>query len=230
MKEENGPLSLPGHADTTHHQYDWAGDRTEKKTAHHVSDGPPNGREPVVVGVPPDGARSENLAGRSTGFLRRYQPPRCFWNQAGLTLVELIVAMVVISVALVGVLSVITYTTRHSADPVLRHQAIALAEAYMEEIVLREFRDPDTGLICPAAEGSRGEYDNICDYNGLTDSQARNQNGQAIAGLENYRVRVAVGQDPFGPAGNLVAGLRIDVEVTDPAGQTVRLRSYRAEY
>ncbi len=58
-------------------------------------------------------------------------------NNKGVTLIELIVAIVVISIALVGVLSVINYTTLHSADPVLRHQAIAIAEAYMEEISLK---------------------------------------------------------------------------------------------
>lgn len=64
-------------------------------------------------------------------------------NNQGFTLIELIVAMVVISVALVGVMSVINYTTLHSADPVLRLQAIAIAEAYMEEITLKNYFDPD---------------------------------------------------------------------------------------
>lgn len=151
-------------------------------------------------------------------------------NQQGLTLIELIVVMIVISVALVGVMSVINYTTRHSADPVLRHQAIAIAEAYMEEIVLKEFRDPDTGVICPAAEASRTLYDNVCDYNGLVDNGARNQNGQLIPGLENYRVNVSVAQEAFGPSGDTVDGLRIDVDVTDPSGQSLQLSSYRADY
>ena len=151
-------------------------------------------------------------------------------NQQGLTLIELIVVMIVISVALVGVMSVINYTTRHSADPVLRHQAIAIAEAYMEEIVLKEFRDPDTGDVCPAKEASRDLYDNVCDYHELLDQGARNQNGQAISGLENYRVSVSVAQEAFGPSGSTVNGLRIDVDVTDPSGQSLRLSSYRADY
>ena len=151
-------------------------------------------------------------------------------NQQGLTLIELIVVMIVISVALVGVMSVINYTTRHSADPVLRHQAIAIAEAYMEEIVLKEFRDPDTGDVCPAKEASRDLYDNVCDYDELLDQGARNQNGQAISGLENYRVSVSVAQEAFGPSGSTVNGLRIDVDVTDPSGQSLRLSSYRADY
>jgi MSHA pilin protein MshD len=151
-------------------------------------------------------------------------------NQQGLTLIELIVVMIVLSVALVGLMSVINYTTRYSADPVLRHQAIAIAEAYMEEITLKEFRDPDTGDICPVSEAGRALYDNVCDYNGLIEGGARNQNDQTIPGLENYRVNVSVAQEVFGPSGATVNGLRIDVDVTDPSGQSLQLSSYRADY
>lgn len=147
-------------------------------------------------------------------------------DQRGLTLIELIVVMIVVSVALVGLMSVINYTTRHSADPVLRHQAIAIAEAYMEEIVLKEFANPPGGY----SGTNRSLFDDLSDYNGLLDNGARNQNGQVISGLENYRVSVAVTQEAFGPSGNTVDGLRIDVDVTDPSGQTLRLSSYRGDY
>jgi MSHA pilin protein MshD len=153
-------------------------------------------------------------------------------NEQGITLVELVVAMVVISIAVTGVMLVINYTTLHSADPVLRHQAIAVAEAYMEEISLKSYRDPDDGNLCPAAESSRDLYDNVCDYQGLSDSGAVDQNGNAISGLANYPVSVTVSdpEQPFGPSGATVAGLRIDVTVTDPAGESLTLSSYRADY
>lgn len=153
-------------------------------------------------------------------------------NNRGVTLVELIVAMVVISVALTGVLLVINYTTGHSADPVLRHQAIAIAEAYMEEITLKSYNDPDTGNPCPAREASRNLYDNVCDYNGLINIGAEDQNGTPIGGLANYSVSVVVSNPevPFGPAGSPVNGLRINVTVTDPAGESLTLTGFRANY
>ena len=146
-------------------------------------------------------------------------------NIQGFTLIELIVAMVVISVALVGVMSVINYTTLHSADPVLRHQAIAIAEAYMEEITLKNFVDPDID-----GEGNRALYDDVDDYNGLSDSGAHDQNGNAISGLENYSVSVSVQPQNYGPSGSEVSGLKIDVTVTDPAGENLVLAGYRANY
>ena len=154
----------------------------------------------------------------------------CSRNIQGFTLIELIVAMVVISVALVGVMSVINYTTLHSADPVLRHQAIAIAEAYMEEVTLKSYLDPDDDALCPAKEGARSLYDNVCDYNGLNNNGVVDQNGAAIAGLGSYTVGVTVKNANYGPGGSVVAGLKIDVTVTDPAGESLVLTGYRANY
>ena len=152
-------------------------------------------------------------------------------NQRGVTLIELIVAMIVISVALGGVLLVMNYTSARSADPVLRHQALAIAEAYLEEVTLQSYLDPDNGLPCPAKEGSRALYDNVCDYNGLNDAGARTQGnpGAVIPGLENYLIAIAVASDqPFGtPA---VTGFKIDVTVTDPAGESLTLTGYRTNF
>lgn len=149
----------------------------------------------------------------------------CCLNNRGVTLIELIVAMVVISIAVVGVFSVINYTTLHSADPVLRHQAIAIAEAYMEEISLKNYSDPDSD-----GEGNRSQYDDVDDYDGLTDNGAVDQNGNAIGGLNNYRVSVSVTPQNYGPAGALVGGLKIDVTVTDPAGESLTLSGFRANF
>lgn len=153
----------------------------------------------------------------------------CRINQKGVTLIELIIAIVVISVALSGILLVINYTTRHSADALLRHQAIAIAEAYLEEIALKAFVDPDDSQLCPAPEGSRTAYDNVCDYNGLGDAGARDQTGSQIAGLGSYQVSVTVVPQAFGGIG-VNDALRIDVSVTDPQGNSLQLGRYRTRY
>ena len=146
-------------------------------------------------------------------------------NPRGFTLIELIVAMVVISVALVGVMSVINLTVLHSADPVLRQQSIAIAESYMEEISLKNYTDPDTD-----GEGSRALFDDVDDYDGLSDHGARDQNGHAISGLESYSVEVSVSPQSYGPAGMVVSGLKIDVNVTNLGGESLTLTGYRTDY
>ena len=60
-------------------------------------------------------------------------------RQRGLTLIELVMFILIVGVAVAGILSVITYTTRHSADPMIQKQALAVAESLLEEIVLQPF-------------------------------------------------------------------------------------------
>lgn len=74
-------------------------------------------------------------------------------RQHGLTLIELVIFIVVVSVGLAGVLSVLNVSVMHSADPVVRKQALATAEALMEEISLQPFTycDPGDGNAATAA-------------------------------------------------------------------------------
>jgi MSHA pilin protein MshD len=157
--------------------------------------------------------------------------------QGGFTLVEIIVAMVLIGIALAGVLSVFIVTTRSSADPMQRQQTLLIAEAYLEEILPKRFYDPDTSNVCPAAEGSRSSYDNVCDYNSLNQAPT-DQFGNAIAGLSGYNVQVAVTRDGTvnlngltnGPAANEIRVLRVDVTVTAPNGESMTQSGYRTNY
>ncbi len=66
-------------------------------------------------------------------------------RQRGLTLIELIVFIVIVGVALAGVLTVLNVTTKSSADPMIRKQMLAIAEALLEEIQSQPFTwcDPD---------------------------------------------------------------------------------------
>ena len=57
----------------------------------------------------------------------------------GFTLVELVMGIIVISVAVGGVLLAMRTTVAKSADPMIAHQGIAIAEAYMEEVLTQNF-------------------------------------------------------------------------------------------
>jgi MSHA pilin protein MshD len=146
--------------------------------------------------------------------------------QRGVTLIELIVSIVIVAIAAAAVLGVLAMNTAASADPMLRHQASAIAEAYLEEILLRSFSDPD-GVD---GEGSRAAFDDLDDYDGLTDVGARDQFGNAIAGLDAYTVSVTVSNSsalPSVPAGD---ALRVDVLVSRGAGINLVLSGYRTRF
>lgn len=154
-----------------------------------------------------------------------------FAAQRGVTFVELVVSIVVIGVALAGIMLVFTRTVARSADPVLVEQAVAIAEAYMEEITLKPFLDPDTGTDCPAPEADRTQFDNVCDYDSHTDIGARDQGDNAISGLGQYTVQVMVASEAINgvPA---AAAKRVEVRVTHAgaAGVDVLLSGYRTNY
>jgi len=56
-------------------------------------------------------------------------------DQGGFTLIEIIITLVVLSVAVVGVLTVFTTAIKGSADPVVLNRALALAQEKMDEII-----------------------------------------------------------------------------------------------
>jgi MSHA pilin protein MshD len=143
-------------------------------------------------------------------------------NQSGLTLVELVISMVIVSVALSGVLLLLNTAILHSSDPLIQHQSLAIAEAYLEEILLKEYSDPGGPI-----ESGRPDYDDVADYNGLHDVGARNQFNSTV-GLDDYTVDVAVAADTLGaPAVN---AWRVDVTVAHVNGFSMTLRGYRTNY
>ncbi len=150
-------------------------------------------------------------------------------RQRGVTLVELVIAIVIVGIAAAALYTAMASIGGRSADPLLRQQSLALAEAYLEEILLQDFLDPTSGSQCPSAPASRQAYDNVCDYAGLVDNGARNAYGETLAGLGDYRVSVAV--TPLAWNG-LVASdvLEVLVTVRDPSGQELRLGGYRVRH
>jgi MSHA pilin protein MshD len=60
-------------------------------------------------------------------------------NQRGISLVELIMFIVIVSVSLAGILLVMNVTTKGSADPLIHKQSLAIAESLLEEVELMPF-------------------------------------------------------------------------------------------
>ena len=143
--------------------------------------------------------------------------------QRGVTLIELVVSIVIISVAAGAILGVLSVTTAASADPMIRHQAVAIADAYLEEILLKPFDDPDG----TDGEVSRVDFDDVDDYDGLSDTGARDQFDNPIAALGDYDVAVSVTPSSGLGAAPLADTLRIDVTVTRAPDINFALSGYR---
>ncbi len=142
-------------------------------------------------------------------------------RHSGFTLLEIITTVVVIAVAAPTLMSVFSSTIQTSADPMFQHQALSIAEAYMEEILLKDF------TIGP--ETTRANFDDVRDYNGLTDVGARDQANNLIAGLNDYTISVTVAND--GLNGIAAAdSLRIDLTVSHALIDDILLSGYRVNY
>lgn len=154
-------------------------------------------------------------------------------RQVGVSLIELILFIVIISIAVAGVLLVMNKMTGHSADTLVRKQALAIAESLLEEIELQSM----SGVGCVGTLGinaARAAATTVCDYNGYSTTGGIRDfsTNVAVPGLTGYNVNPAVAVVPttaaWGaiPAGSAVV---ITVSVTGPGGQ-IDLTGYRAGY
>ena len=153
---------------------------------------------------------------------------------SGFTLIEVITTVVILAIAAAALLSVFSGMIRGSADPMIQQQAVSIAEAYMEEILLKDFSEPnpltpETGTA--EAGETRPTYDDVQDYNALPVAGAvSDQNGGAIGALSAYTITVTVlGIDPLN--GMAAAdSRRIDISVDHPAIDPIILSGYRTSY
>lgn len=141
----------------------------------------------------------------------------------GFTLVEMIIAMVIISAGLAGLLAAFNTGVVGSADPMVHKQMLSVAEEMMEEILLKPYA---------VASGTRSGCDrrnanDIFDYADYSESVCT-IDGTAVAELAGYTVAVNV--DGSASLGTLAAGVtKITVTVTRGA-ESLRLVSWRTNY
>lgn len=155
-----------------------------------------------------------------------------YQHAKGFTLMEMIIAIVVLTAAVSGILFAFLQNTARSADPMVRQQAIIIAQAYLEEIMLKPYDNPDgieTGS-CEEGVGNRIQYDDVADYSCINDTAgAVDQFGNSLAGLGAYNVAVTVANATIGAPG--VNARRIDVTVThDSQPLNIIVTGYRTSY
>lgn len=152
-------------------------------------------------------------------------------RQRGMSLIEAVLFILVVGIALAAVVNAFVVANRGSADPALHRQAMAIAQAFLDEIRSKAYGNPPGGYAGPYNAATRSQFDDVMDYQGYdqTGITTLADAGTVLPGLERYRVRVAVAQAALGavPAAD---ARRITVTVTDPAGADTVLETYRTNY
>lgn len=193
--------------------------------------------------------RNASQAGRANAAGQRSSGRR---RLRGISLIELVMFIVIVGAAIAGVLPVFIQSTASSADPLIRRQALAIAESVMSEVMLMPstFCDPDDDNVetatssagCATSAEALGpesgenrygtpQFDNVNDYNGFSMTGIKDISNTAVSGLTGYSASVAVAAAALG---SISAGsgdaLRITVTVTGPANTTIVLDGYRSRY
>lgn len=176
-------------------------------------------------------------------------------RQRGVSLLEMIMFLVIVSIALVGLLSTMNLTSQPGAQPIRTKQALMIAESLMEEVMLARFTwcDADDAEVFTAADpsactlietvGRSGEarpYNHVNDYVTAFGAEQAAFNNAANA-------LVDAGGTPYPTAYSATlkleelalngvgagdgASIKISISVTDTTtNQIVRLESYRLRY
>ncbi|WP_045861538.1 type IV pilus modification PilV family protein [Teredinibacter purpureus] len=154
---------------------------------------------------------------------------RTFSASRGVTLIETIFFLVIMSVALTALLLVFNESVVKSADPVVRVRAIEIAQAQLDDILSRKFDentptggvpacDSPSGVACLGVAPD-GSFNDVGDYNGFVDGSD-----------PLYPVSVSVSAVSFGPTGAQVPARLITVTVGIPGGDALMLSTYRANF
>ncbi|GHD48976.1 MSHA pilin protein MshD [Marinobacter persicus] len=161
-------------------------------------------------------------------------------QEQGATLVELVMTIVIISVAIAGVVGAFSLIVGRSADPLNHTRAVELAQLYMDEIITRKYDhdapqggvpryNGDCNIATEEGAGNRALFNDVDDYDGLEDSPPADARG-TLDGYNSFTVEVEVNCDADGV--DLLAGQakRIDLTITAPGDQTFSFTAYKANF
>ena len=140
-------------------------------------------------------------------------------RMAGTTLIELIVAIVIVGTALAGLVAAYNRANIASTDPLITQQMLAIAESMMEEVMQKPF-------VAQQNQAGRLFFNDLMDYNGYGPVAVSNVNGGAVPGLGRYTVQVQVNQQAITGVAAADA-MRVQVIVRAPGAQDLRLVGWR---
>lgn len=152
---------------------------------------------------------------------------------------ELVITIVIISVAIAGVVGAFSLIAGRSADPLNETRAIKLAQLYMDEILARKYDEqtPQGGVpkysgactIGPEGSESRSTFDDVDDYDGLTGAPS-SATGASLNGYQGFAISIRVS------CAGVEVGLassdakRIDLQIDAPGGHSFAFSAYRANF
>lgn len=167
-------------------------------------------------------------------------------NNKGFTLIELVITIVVMSIALAAMLGAFSSSMSRSADPLWRNKSIKLAQLYLDEILSKRYDEntpiggvPAVTVTSCASLGKdgievRATYDDVDDFDNTADNPPVGAGGGLDSSYQDYLVEVQVTCDDAAGAVNS-SGIhdhakRIAVTVTPPGQAAMTFYVYKGNY
>jgi len=155
----------------------------------------------------------------------------------GMTLIEGVISIVIVTTMLVAALSALGSFSRARRSQFDRCAGAALARALMSEILQTRYIEPVSdvsfGLEDGEADDVRSAWDDVDDYNGLSESWPKTKDGVKIAGADGWTRSVAVEfvqpTNPNTTSSEDTGLVRISVSATSPTGVTTTLQALRSD-
>lgn len=164
---------------------------------------------------------------------------------SGVTLMELVLTIVILSIAMLAVVSVYSKAISRSADPLIYAKSVELAQTYLDEILTKKYdHNTPTGGVPPAGTpgnplagiGEEGSESNRDDYNDVDDYHNQTYNVQQFitgGGFNQYAsftvsITVSYAGTEVGVTNDQVK--RIDVTVTNPLNNSLTFSAYKGNY
>ena len=159
-------------------------------------------------------------------------------KMSGLSLVEMVMTIVIISIALVASLQAFSTLSGRSADGMIQTRTLDLAQLYLDEILNHRFDEASGAFGVPTYTGAcritddgeaRDAYDDVDDFDAIDNEVPAFADSGVSSAYNGFRVSVSVLCDNSIGINTHGAKL-IQVSITTPMGQTSLFAAYKGNY
>jgi MSHA pilin protein MshD len=92
--------------------------------------------------------------------------PTSRYRQSGFSLIEIVIFIVIVGVAVSAITLQFSQNVKESAQPILRHKAVAIAHSYFDRMQRVAWQDPEGDAL--GTETLIANYDDITDFSQIT--------------------------------------------------------------
>lgn len=158
-------------------------------------------------------------------------------KQSGVTLVELVMAIVIIGISMATLLGFFAKNVGSSADGIGQTRQMALAELYLDEVLSKKFDHATGNGGFPVYNGcrisndgeSRADYNDVDDFNGLNETPQFIDSALAAI-YSQYSVSITVSCNTNHLLSNKGQVKRITITVNAPNNSPYKVSVFKGNY